>query len=117
MNVLVDAQLPRRLCRVLASYGHHAIHTRDLPQQNETDDRTIMQYADAHDCIIMTKDADFVDAFYLRHTPRKLWLISTGNISNPDLERLLRASVDQVASLFANHRFIELSRINITVHV
>lgn len=117
MNFLVDAHLPRRLCRVLDSYGHRAIHTLDLPQQNATDDRDIMQYADANDCIVTTKDADFVDAFYLQQTPRKLWLISTGNINNPDLERLIRATLSDVVTLFANHRFIEMSRTNIIVHV
>lgn len=117
MNFLVDAHLPRRLCRLFESYGHTAVHTLDLPQQNEIDDREIMQYADANDCIVTTKDADFVDAFYLQQTPRKLWLISTGNISNPDLERLIRANVNTIATLFANHRFIEMSRTDIIVHV
>jgi predicted nuclease of predicted toxin-antitoxin system len=117
MNFLIDAHLPRRLCRVLESYGHVAIHTLDLPQQNETDDRDIMQYADTHDCIVTTKDADFVDAFYLRQTPRKLWLISTGNISNPELERLIHANAHQVMALLMNHRFIEMSRTEIIVHV
>jgi len=117
MNFLVDAHLPRRLCRVLESYGHTAIHTLDLPQQNETDDHDIMQYADAHDCIVTTKDADFVDAFYIQQTPRKLWLISTGNISNLELERLIRANASHVKTLFANHRFVEMSRTEIIVHV
>lgn len=49
MNFLVDAHLPRRLCRILANYGHSAIHTLDLPHQNQTDDHEIMQYADAND--------------------------------------------------------------------
>lgn len=117
MNFLVDAHLPRRLCRVLERYGHTATHTLDLPRQNKTDDRDIMQYADANDCIVTTKDADFVDAFYVQHRPRKLWLISTGNISNPDLERLIRANVHTVVPLFASHCFIEMSRTDIFVHV
>jgi predicted nuclease of predicted toxin-antitoxin system len=117
MNFLVDAHLPRRLCRVLERYGHWAIHTLDLPQQNETDDRAIMQYADANDCIVTTKDADFVDAFYLHQTPRKLWLISTGNIRNADLEQLIQANLRNVVTLFATYRFIEMSRTDIIVHV
>lgn len=117
MNFLVDAHLPRRLCPILKTYGHTAIHTLDLPQQNLTDDRTIMQYADAHDCIVTTKDADFVDAFYLQHTPRKLWLISTGNVRNPDLEHLIRANIIQVVTLFATYRFIEMSRTALIIHL
>ena len=34
MKFLVDAQLPRRLCAVLAGRGHDAIHTLDLPDSN-----------------------------------------------------------------------------------
>lgn len=117
MNFLVDAQLPRRLCRALESAGHHAIHTLDLPQGNATDDRAIMQYADAQDCVVITKDADFVDTFYLQQTPRKLLLVSTGNIRNADLEHLIEINLSEIAALFANHRFIELSRTDITVHV
>jgi predicted nuclease of predicted toxin-antitoxin system len=52
MKFLVDAHLPRRLCRILESYGHTAIHTLDLPQENETEDRDIMLYADTNDCIV-----------------------------------------------------------------
>jgi predicted nuclease of predicted toxin-antitoxin system len=117
MNFLVDANLPRRLCRVLESFGHVATHTLDLPQQNATNDREIMRYADKHDYIVTTKDADFVDAFYIQQTPRKLWLISTGNISNPELERLIQANVNQIFLLFADHRFVEMTRSEIIVHV
>lgn len=117
MNFLIDAHLPRRLGRVLESYGHIAIHTLDLPQRNETDDRDIMQYADYRDCIVTTKDADFVDAFYLQHRPQKLWLISTGNISNPGLEQLVRTNMNTIVTLFTNHRFIEISRRDVIVHL
>lgn len=117
MNFLVDAHLPRRVCRILESYGHTAIHTLDLPQQNRTDDRNIMHYADTNDCIVTTKDSDFVDAFYLQKTPQKLWLISTGNITNPDLERLIRANLATVVALFASHSFIEMSRTDIIAHI
>lgn len=65
MIFLIDAQLPRRLDRILQQYGHQAYHTLDLPHQNHTNDDEIMQFADTHDCIVITKDSDFVDAFYL----------------------------------------------------
>jgi len=117
MKFLVDAHLPRRLCRVLEGYDQMGIHTLDLPKQNDTDDRDIMQYADANDYIVTTKDADFVDAFYLRHTPRKLWLISTGNISNLGLEQLVRLNINNIVTLFEKHRFIEMSRKGIIVHI
>lgn len=77
MNFLIDAHLPRRLAYVLQEYGHAAFHTLDLPHRNRTNDDEIMQFAERHDCIVTTKDSDFVDAFYLQHRPQKLWLLST----------------------------------------
>ena len=117
MIFLVDAQLPRRLARMLHQYGHDAYHTLDLPDRNRTDDDEIMRFADTHDCIVLTKDSDFVDAFYLQHRPQKLWLLSTGNISNRDLEVLIRANIDQVVLLFQHYRFIELSRTDLIAHM
>ena len=117
MIFLIDAQLPRRLARILHQYGHATYHTLDLLQQNRTDDDQIMQFADAHDCIITTKDADFVDAFYLQHRPQKLLLLSTGNISNRDLETLIRANIDHVVVLFQQYRFVEVSRTDVIAHL
>jgi predicted nuclease of predicted toxin-antitoxin system len=117
MIFLIDAQLPRQLAHILQQYGHDAYHTLDLPQQNRTDDHEIMRFADAHDCIVTTKDSDFVDAFYLQHRPQKLWLLSTGNISNRDLEALIRANLDQVVVLFQQYRFVELSRTDLIAHM
>lgn len=72
MIFLIDAQLPRRLAHILQRYGHEAYHTLDLPDQNRTGDSEVMHFADTHDCIVTTKDSDFVDAFYLQHRPQKL---------------------------------------------
>lgn len=117
MNFLVDAHLPRRLARLLQHSGHTAYHALDLPKQNLTNDQELMQFADAHDCIVTTKDSDFVDAFYLQHRPQKLWLLSTGNISNRDLEALVTANLTHVVALFQEYRFIELSRTDLIVHL
>ena len=117
MKFVVDAHLPRRLCHILAHYGYLATHTLDLPAKNRTNDHDIMQYADDNDAIVITKDADFVDAFYLQHTPKKLWLISTGNISNNELEQLIRVNITYVVEFFVDHRFVELNRTDIIVHI
>src|SRR5437879_4424434 len=89
MNFLVDAQLPRRMTAWLTTAGCDAIHTLDLPSANRTTDEEINNVADREQRIVVTKDADFVDAHILRGRPAKLLLISTGNISNRDLEALM----------------------------
>ena len=116
MNFLIDANLPRRLVSLFHERGYHAVHTLDLPDGNATEDTAILQYADENDCVITTKDSDFTTSFWLNNRPNKLLLISTGNISNKELEALLVANFDQIiADLFSN-RFIELSRDHIIVH-
>ena len=65
------------------------------------------------DRIVITKDSDFVQSFLLTGRPRLL-LISTGNISNADLERLLRGSLP--ASAFNAHKYVELGRTSLLVH-
>ena len=85
MKLLVDAQLPRRLCHQLRECGHDAIHTLDLPLGNRTSDTEIIRIADAEGRIVITKDNDFVQSFWLRNQPQRLLLIATGNIGNVEL--------------------------------
>ena len=40
MKFVVDAQLPERVARWLQASGHEAIHTKDLPDGNCTQDST-----------------------------------------------------------------------------
>jgi predicted nuclease of predicted toxin-antitoxin system len=40
----VDAQLPRRLARLLAAANHDAVHTLDLPLRNLTPDDEILDF-------------------------------------------------------------------------
>ena len=117
MKFLIDANLPKKLAELLRTRGHEAIHTLELPKANRTADAELMSYADLNDFIVIFKDADFVDAFYLQNAPKKLLLISTGNISNRDLEQLVAANIETVVETFKNNRFVELSRTEIVVHV
>lgn len=117
MKFLVDAQLPRRLVHRLHESGHEAMHTLDLPMGNRTPDETINDVSVREHAIVMTKDADFVDSFILRRQPYKLLLISTGNITNADLEALFLQHLSDIVKGFELHDFIELSRTALIVHV
>ena len=97
MRFIVDAQLPRRLAHELAASGHDVKHTLDLPQQNRTPDGDITALAATEDRVVVTKDSDFVTTFLLHGAPPKLLLISTGNISNDALSRLIAANADEAA--------------------
>lgn len=113
---LVDAQLPKRLAAWLNLAGYDAIHTRDLPRQNRTADVEINAISIQEQRIVITKDSDFLDSFLLNREPYKLLQVTTGNITNSELEALLAEHVSQIVSLFEQHDVIELSRGAIIVH-
>lgn len=116
MNFLIDANLPRRLVYLFSERGHNTIHTLDLPDANLTNDLTILQHSETENRIIITKDSDFISSFWLNNRPQKLFLISTGNISNKELELILLANFDQIISDLSKNQFVELNREHIIVH-
>jgi len=63
MRLIVDAQLPRRLCSLLRSFNHHAVHTLDLPDGNRTTDAQISALSIAEHRIVVTKDSGFRPLF------------------------------------------------------
>jgi predicted nuclease of predicted toxin-antitoxin system len=117
MKFLVDAQLPRRLVGRLRAAGHEAIHTLDLPQGNRTTDTTINELSAREGYAVVTKDSDFVNSFLLSRRPRKLLLVSTGNISNAELETLFVVNLERLAEGFDTLDFIELDRGALIFHV
>jgi predicted nuclease of predicted toxin-antitoxin system len=117
MKFLVDAQLPRRLVIRLREAGMEAVHTLDLPDGNRTTDHLINQLSVKEQCVVVTKDADFVESFFLYGEPAKLLLVSTGNIGNDELETLFLSSLERVAEGFQSFDFIELSRTNLIFHL
>lgn len=116
MKFLVDAQLPRRLARELAAAGHDAVHTSDLPTANRTPDQEITALAIREQRIVVTKDIDFVTSFLLHGPPPKLLLISTGNVSNDALSKLVAANLKSLEGALAQNSFVELSASAITIH-
>lgn len=115
MNFLVDAQLLRRVAGWLAAAGCDAIHTLDLPAGNRTTDQQVIDAADREQRAVVTKDADFVDSHVLHARPARLLLISTGNISNRELEALMVPLILAVIQEFQAHSFLELGRAGIVV--
>jgi predicted nuclease of predicted toxin-antitoxin system len=111
----VDAQLPRRMAAWLTAAGCDAVHTLDLPDGNRTTDGQINDLADREQRVVVSKDADFVDGHLLRGRPAKLLLISTGNVSNRDLEALVVPLIPDVVREFQAHSFLELGRAGLVV--
>ena len=115
MKVLVDAQLPRRFANWLNEAGHDALHTFDLPKKNLTPDSELVARAMRDRRIVISKDADFVQSLLINGEP-PLLLISTGNITNAELEKILRANLSGIEAAFASGRFVEITRDALVVH-
>jgi predicted nuclease of predicted toxin-antitoxin system len=115
MKFIVDAQLPRRMSGWLNGAGCDAVHTLDLPDGNQTTDTRIIEIAEYESRVVVTKDADFVTTHTLSGRPSKLLLISTGNISNRDLEALMVPLIPNIVTEFGTHSFLELGQAGIVV--
>ena len=115
MKFLVDAQLPRRTTTWLTVAGCEASHTLDLPDGNRTTDEQMNELAHSEQRVVVTKDADFVDSHLLRGRPSKLLLISTGNISNRELEALLVPLLPDIVREFQSHSFLEMGRTGLVI--
>lgn len=116
MRFLVDAQLPRELVNFLKTHGHEAVHTAELPEKNRTADEKIRRLADAEDRFVVSKDDDFVTSHLLRGTPKRVLLISTGNISNPELIQIMQENLESLEKALDEGVFVELTRTSLVVH-
>ena len=116
MKVLVDAHLPKRLSEFLTAHDIESIHTLDLPRKNATPDSEIIRFADDENRIVISKDSDFLDNYILDGSPKKLLIVSTGNINNQNLIRLFEKNLETLKSLFEENSVIEIDEEEIQVH-
>ncbi|MGZ4977012.1 MAG: DUF5615 family PIN-like protein [Methylobacter sp.] len=116
MKFLVDAQLPGHLAASLKWSGHDVLHTLDLPSGNRTPDWRINEISVAEQRIVVTKDADFVNSFLLSGVPYKLLLVSTGNISNRELEDLFVKNLSAIVGALEIYEFVEITRTSLIEH-
>jgi predicted nuclease of predicted toxin-antitoxin system len=98
------------MARWFEAAGCDALHTLDLPARNRTPDQDVAGEADRTGCVVISKDADFVDSHLLHDSPKKLLLISTGNISNDQLQTLIVPLIPEIVREFQTCNFIELAR-------
>jgi len=116
MKVIVDTQLPTKLCEIIDQLGIDAMHVDELSKGDETSDQEITEYADSNDLFIVTKDADFYHSFMTLQKPRKLLLITTGNLKNRQLFDLFRNNAMIIQKALKRSNFLELSNNGIIEH-
>ena len=91
------------------------MHTLDLPLGNRTHDSDVVACAIRDDWVVVTKDSDFVQTFLLTGQPTLLF-ISTGNVSNVELELLLHRNMSAIDRTFASCRYVEFALTTLIVH-
>ena len=74
----MDNQLPRALVDFFVSHGHKAIHVLQLGM-DEADDKTIWAYAEKNQCVIVTKDEDFLNLSLQTNSTNQIVWVRLGN--------------------------------------
>ena len=85
MKVIYDVHIPLRLVTYFNKQGVHAEHVNDLPDKYFTTDKVISEYADKYDLVIITKDVDFRNSYYIKNSPKRLIRICLGNLSTTEM--------------------------------
>ncbi|MFN6198296.1 MAG: DUF5615 family PIN-like protein, partial [Aphanizomenon sp.] len=96
--------------------GCDVIHTKNLPLKNATPDSEINKLSILEQRIVITKDKDFLDSFLIKQEPYKLLLITTGNISNKQIEQLFLQNITPIIELFLTYDFLEMTRDSLIIH-
>lgn len=116
MKFLIDANLPFKLSKSLKTKGYDVIHTDDLPNKERTKDSEIRKISIDQNCIVITKDSDFLDSHLINGVPSRLLLVTTGNITNKSLIQLFDNHFETIVDLFNSYDLIELDNEQIIGH-
>lgn len=108
MKFLIDNQLPVTLKRFLTGRGFECLHVLD-ENLAQAGDAEICRYAEAKDCIVISKDEDFV--YYAKRPTTKLRVIwvRLGNCRTAKLLAAFERSWREIETcLEAGDRIVEL---------
>jgi predicted nuclease of predicted toxin-antitoxin system len=101
LRFIVDTQLPPSLVNFFRLKGANATHTVHYPLGALTPDDEIIDIAIRENRIIVTKDNDFLNYYFLKGYPPSLLMIRLGNIKNSELFAFLNKQYDRIQSLYA----------------
>jgi predicted nuclease of predicted toxin-antitoxin system len=70
MQFLCDVHISHKIVNYLNSAGYKTIHVNSILDKWYTKDIDICTYADNNDFIVITKDSDFRDSYFIKRTPK-----------------------------------------------
>lgn len=85
MQWLIDTLLPPSFAKYLLKLGEDAIHISNFPEGHLYSDKTIRKIAIETNRIILSKDWDFFDDFFILGHPPKIVHLQIGNCGNMEL--------------------------------
>lgn len=89
MRLLLDENLSESVLPAIADLYPESLHVRLLGFGGAPDD-VVRRLAMEHDCVLVTRDEDFLRLSIVRGAPPKVVWLAVGNCSNPEVIRLLR---------------------------
>ena len=108
MKFLVDNQLPSALARFLVSQGLDCKHVLEVGL-GEATDVEIWGYASRNDCVVISKDEDFLHLANARLSEARLVWIRLGNCRTTVLLAAIKRSWPRIeAALTAGDQVVEI---------
>jgi predicted nuclease of predicted toxin-antitoxin system len=108
VKFLIDNQLPLALARHLRKRGFGCVHVLDI-RLEEAEDAEICRYAESEECVIVSKDEDFI--YHAKRPGAKIQVIwvRLGKCRTPELLAAFEGAWDKIEScLAAGDRIMEL---------
>jgi predicted nuclease of predicted toxin-antitoxin system len=116
MKFLCDVHISYKLTKHLVSLGFESIHVNEILDKSETKDSDLCEYADQYGFVIISKDSDFRDSYFVKQTPKKIIKINLGNISNRELIEIFDNNIEAIQELDGKSNFlleVDSDRINL----
>jgi len=116
MKFLCDVHISFKLVATVKKLGFDCIHINSILEGYYTKDEQISEFVDQNDYTLITKDADFRNSFFIKNTPKKLFKINLGNISNTELILIFEQNLSKIEHLTIDTTsfIVEIDSNNIT---
>lgn len=106
MRFIIDTQLPPKLAKYLKTKGYDSLHTTHFENGHLLKDHAIIEIAKSENRIVITKDSDFSDYYFLKGAPPKVLLLKFGNISNKNLINNFELYFDGLTSALKENAYV-----------
>ena len=106
MRFLCDVHISYKLTKHLISLGFDSIHVNEILDKSKTKDSDLCRFADQNNYVIVSKDSDFRDSYFVKQTPKKLIKINLGNIPNQQLINIFNDNIDLIQKLDSKINFL-----------